>query len=66
LLAGKEGISKSYLIDYPLKSSAWKSILKIMASGRKFAEHRGLEDAERIDNDPLILYFSKKNNTFVV
>jgi hypothetical protein len=22
-------------------------------SGRKFAEHTGLEDAERIDNDPL-------------
>ncbi len=24
-----------------------------MTSGRKFAEHTGLEDAERIDNDPL-------------
>jgi hypothetical protein len=37
-----------------------------MTSGRKVAEHRGLDDAERIDNDPLILYFSRKNNTFVV
>jgi len=35
-------------------------------SGRKFAEHTGLEDAERIDDEPLLLYFSRKNNTFVV
>jgi hypothetical protein len=60
LLAGKEGISKSYLIDYHLKSSAWKSILKIMTSGRKLAEHRGLEDAERIDNDPLYSISAKR------
>ena len=33
---------------------------------RKFAEYIGLEDAERIDNDPLLFYFSRKNNTFVV
>jgi len=26
--------------------------LKNKSSGRKFAEHIGLEDAEKIDNDP--------------
>jgi hypothetical protein len=40
--------------------------LKITTSGRRFAEHRGLEDAERIDNDPPLFYSSRKNNTFVV
>jgi hypothetical protein len=37
-----------------------------MSSGRKFAEHTDLEDAERIDNEPPLFYFSRKNNTFVV
>ena len=29
-------------------------------SGRKFAERRGLEDAERIDNDPPFILFQQK------
>jgi hypothetical protein len=38
----------------------------LRTSGRRFAEHTGVEDAEQIDNEPLLLYFSRKNNTFVV
>ncbi len=51
---------------YHLKGCIEGQNLKITLSGRKFAEHRGLEDAERIDSDPLLLYFGRKNNTFVV
>jgi hypothetical protein len=36
-----------------LKCCTPKEDTKINISGRKFAEHRGLDDAERIDNEPL-------------
>jgi hypothetical protein len=49
-----------------LKSTPIGGTCQKLITGRKFAEHIGLEDAEKIDNEPLILYFSKKNNTFVV
>jgi hypothetical protein len=51
---------------YHLKACIEEQNSKITLSGRKFAEYRGLEDAERIDNDPLLFYFSRKNKTFVV
>jgi hypothetical protein len=51
---------------YHLKGCIEGQNSKITLSGRKFAEHRGLEDVGRIDNDPALFYFSRKNNAFVV
>jgi hypothetical protein len=47
-------------IDLRLRSSNLKDCPRITLSGRKFAEHRGLEDAERIDNDPPFIIFQQK------
>jgi hypothetical protein len=41
------------LEGYRLKCCTPKEDTKINISGRKFAEHTDLEDAEKIDNDPL-------------
>jgi hypothetical protein len=41
------------LIDFDLKHCIKTETFKNSIRGRKFAEHTGLEDAERIDSDPL-------------
>jgi hypothetical protein len=48
------------LADLCLKCCTERQKLKNNISGRKFAEHRGLEDAERIDNDPPFIIFQQK------
>jgi hypothetical protein len=55
-----------FFADFDMKACIDGQIIGSTISGRKFAEHRGLEDAERIDNEPPLFYFSRKNKTFVV
>ena len=38
--------------DFGMKSTPFGRECQKWITGRKFAEHRGLEDAERIDNEP--------------
>jgi hypothetical protein len=51
---------KNTLDDYQLKTSMLRLNAGFLITGRKFAEHRGLEDAERIDSDPFILFQQKE------
>ena len=49
-----------------MKDSILTIDLDMEISGRNFAEHAGVGNPERIDNGPLLLYFSRKNKSFVV